>query len=92
MPPTLSCPRGQVESLWSTDPSEPAPGTTIEEALRGWGGLGAATPVVVTRSATEAVANVDKDGHTVEVLRLSRWQHDVGGWFVESGVDCRKSR
>jgi hypothetical protein len=72
-------------SVWSTDPSEPPPGVTIQRALLRHG---ANEAVVQERSRHRAVATIEEDGRVIESLVLTTWSKGNGSWYVESGARC----
>lgn len=82
----LDCAVGDA-SVWTTDPAEPPPGVTIEEALLRHEDEGA---VVQERTDNRAVATVEDDGRVIKTLVLTTWSKSNDSWFVESGATCRR--
>jgi hypothetical protein len=69
-------------STYSTDPSEPPPGVTLDGALAKVTGA-----KIVESNKARAVATATRDGRVVSALVLLRWNN--GSWYVGSGSDCR---
>lgn len=82
----LDCAVGDA-TVWTTDPIEPPPGVTIEEALVRHKDEGA---VVQERTDNRAVATVEDDGRVIKTLELTTWSKSNDSWFVESGATCRR--
>jgi hypothetical protein len=76
----LDCDGGD-STVWSTDPSAPALGVTIEDALSRY-----PDAALAEQNNDRAVATVKRSGRVVQALVLSRWTN--GSWLVESGSAC----